>query len=76
MKIMEEYEFCERARKRGKYKILKGEVLVSARKYETNSWLQVQLANFQVISMYKKGASQQEILTAYAGMLNYRKNSF
>jgi len=57
MKIMEEYEFCERARKRGNYKILKGKVLISARKYETNSWIQVQLANLKVVRMYKKGAS-------------------
>jgi rSAM/selenodomain-associated transferase 2 len=76
MRIMEEYEFCERARKRGKYKILKGEVLISARKYETNSWVQVQLANFEVISMYKRGASQHDILNVYEQMLNYRKNSF
>jgi hypothetical protein len=55
---------------------LKGEVLISARKYETNSWLQVQLANFKVVRMYKKGASQKDILNTYTKLLKYRKNSF
>jgi GT2 family glycosyltransferase len=76
MMIMEEYEFCERAREKGRYKILDGYALISARKYETNSWLRVQLANAKVIRMYKKGASQQQMLSTYKQMLNYRKSAF
>jgi hypothetical protein len=76
MKIMEEYEFCERAKKIGKYKILKGEALISARKYDGNNWIDVQKANYKVVSMYKKGASQQDILETYKHMLTYRKNGF
>jgi hypothetical protein len=34
--------------------------LVSARKYEENSWLTVQLANLKIVKMYKKGASQSD----------------
>jgi rSAM/selenodomain-associated transferase 2 len=76
MKIMEEYEFCERARQKGRYRILNGSALVSARKYATNSWLRVQIANSKVVQMYKKGASQQEMLDNYRELLSYRKNSF
>ncbi|HZF64822.1 MAG TPA: TIGR04283 family arsenosugar biosynthesis glycosyltransferase [Chitinophagaceae bacterium] len=76
MKIMEEYEFCERVRKLARYKIINRAVLISARKYETNSWLRVQLANASVVRMYRKGASQQEMLDTYKRMLNYRKNAF
>lgn len=76
MKIMEEYEFCERARKKGKYKILKGQALISARKYDTNSWLRVQMANSKVVRMYKEGAAQQDMVDAYKRMLNYRQNAF
>ena len=76
LKIMEEYEFCERTRKNHRYKILKGSALISARKYETNSWLRVQLANSKVVAMYKKGASQQELIDTYKKMLSYRKNAF
>jgi len=61
MKIMEDYEFCQRARKTGKYKILKGTALVSNKKYSTNSWLKVQLANLKIVNMYKRGACQQEM---------------
>lgn len=74
MKIMEEYEFCERARKRARYKIMDGAALISARKYDTNTWLQVQLANATVVRMYKKGATQEEMLHTYRKMLSYRKD--
>jgi rSAM/selenodomain-associated transferase 2 len=76
MKIMEEYEFCQRARTVGRYRIMKGSALVSARKYDTNSWLTVQRANSKVVSLFRRGASQQEMLETYQHMLNYRKNAF
>lgn len=76
MKIMEEFEFCNRARQLGRYKIFKGEALVSARKYDTNSWLQVQLAHSKIFRMYDKGVSQQQMLDTYKQMLTYRKNAF
>lgn len=63
--LMEDFEFCERARKKGKYTILDGDALVSARKYEKNSWLQVQLANAKVVALYKRGAGQQQMAEEY-----------
>lgn len=74
--IMEEYDFCERARKLARYKIMNGEALISARKYEDNSWLRVQLANARIVKMYRNGASQEEILQTYQNKLHYRKNCF
>lgn len=76
MKIMEEYEFCKRARKVAKYVIMNKATLVSARKYEKNSWLQVQQANIAVMRLYKNGASQDTLLGTYQNMLKYRGNSF
>lgn len=76
MRIMEEFEFCARARKTGRYKILNGAALISARKYETNGWLRVQKANAAVVRLYKRGATQQQMLDTYKRMLNYRKNAF
>ena len=73
MKIMEEFEFCERARRHGKYKIINKSVLISARKYDSNGWLKVQLANFTVLRMYKKGARQESMVNRYKEMLNYSK---
>lgn len=70
--IMEDFEFTSRARKFGRYKIFQKSALISARKYETNSWLKVQRANYTVIRMYQKGASQEELIKTYKQMLNYR----
>jgi rSAM/selenodomain-associated transferase 2 len=72
MKIMEEFEFCARARKQGKYKIINKPVLISARKYNTNGWLTVQRANYTIVRMYQKGASQESMVLKYKEMLNYR----
>lgn len=72
MKIMEEYEFSKRARSNHNYKIFSKPALVSARKYDTNSWWRVQMANRRIVNMYKRGATQQEMIDAYKKMLNYR----
>ncbi|MET4080387.1 rSAM/selenodomain-associated transferase 2 [Pedobacter sp. UYP30] len=69
MKIMEEFEFCKRARKEGKYKIIRKAVSISARKYEKNSWLTVQKANFKVFKMYAAGAKQDDLVSTYRNML-------
>jgi rSAM/selenodomain-associated transferase 2 len=67
--IMEEYEFCDRLMKKYKYKIFADTALVSARKYEGRSWLKVQLANRRAVQLFKKGASQPEIVKIYKQML-------
>ena len=76
LKIMEDYDFLEKVWNTGKFKLVSKATLVSARKYETNSWLRVQLANLKVVKMYKSGASQQDMIDTYKRMLNYRKNAF
>lgn len=76
MKIMEEYEFCKRVRVNAKYTIIKKPVLVSARKYETNSWITIQRANAAIMRMYNQGATQEEMLGAYRQKLQYRDNAF
>ncbi len=63
--IMEEYEFCERLMQKARYKIFADAALISARKYEGRSWLQVQMANRKAIKSFKKGLPQQQILEAY-----------
>ncbi len=72
MQIMEDYEMVARARKQAKYKIIKKPCLVSARKYDTNSWLTVQRANHTIVQMYRKGATQQQMTERYKQMLAYR----
>ena len=76
MLIMEDYDFLERIWNKGKFKLIPKSTLVSARKYDENSWLRVQLANLKVVKMYKNGASQDAMIKAYHTSLNYRKNAF
>lgn len=76
MLIMEDYDFLQRIKEQGKFKLIPKPTMVSARKYDENSWLRVQLANYKVVKMYRNGASQEDMIKAYKEMLNYRDNSF
>ena len=67
--IMEDYEITGRAKEHGKYAIIKKEVLVSARKYESLSWYRVQKANFKMIRMYKNGDSPEKMVSEYKKLL-------
>lgn len=73
MRIMEDYDIVTRAKALGKYKIMPETALVSTRKYDTNSWLSVQRANYKIVQMYKKGASQQAMAERYKQMLMHVK---
>lgn len=69
--IMEEFDFFRRAQKAG-YRLaaLRGECLISARKYERNSWLRVQCANFLVFNLWSWGLAKPSVLKRiYWGML-------
>ncbi|MEP7277214.1 MAG: TIGR04283 family arsenosugar biosynthesis glycosyltransferase [Bacteroidota bacterium] len=72
MQIMEDYEIVVRAKKQGRYKIIQKNALISTRKYDTNSWYRVQKANYTIVQMYKRGASQQELVEKYQQLLTYR----
>ncbi len=76
MFIMEDYDYLERLWKKAAFKLIPKATLVSARKYEENSWLTVQLANLKIVKMYKKGASQSDMINQYKELLSYRKNAF
>lgn len=73
MRIMEDFEFTNRLREqKAKYKIFNKGALISDRKYDHNSWWKVQRANYTIVKMYKKGASQDEMVNKYRNMLDYR----
>lgn len=68
--IMEDYDFILRAKKKLKFRIIPKNITVSARKYKTNSYLRVQLANFIVMRMFlRKRASQEEMVKIYKSLL-------
>ncbi|HZB11498.1 MAG TPA: TIGR04283 family arsenosugar biosynthesis glycosyltransferase [Chryseolinea sp.] len=70
--IMEDYDLIQRIREHAKFKIIPENVLVSARKYEKNSWLRVQSANFIVFMMFFLKRHPSQMKEAYRKMLNYR----
>lgn len=68
--VMEEYDFLRRALKKYPLCILPKNVLVSARKYEHNSWFRVQLANLGAFTMFRRGVEPEKIRQFYKSMLN------
>jgi rSAM/selenodomain-associated transferase 2 len=69
--IMEEYDFLIRAQAAGKpFTVLPKNALVSARKYEGRTWLQVQVANFTVFNLWRFRLAQPATLKRlYAQLL-------
>ncbi|MCB2376269.1 TIGR04283 family arsenosugar biosynthesis glycosyltransferase [Hymenobacter sp. BT635] len=70
--IMEDFEIIQRIRRQGGFYIVPQDVVVSARKYETNSWLRVQLANLTAFSMFFLRLPPTRIARTYKALLNYR----
>ncbi|MBI5857550.1 MAG: TIGR04283 family arsenosugar biosynthesis glycosyltransferase [Sphingobacteriales bacterium] len=71
--IMEEYDLVKRAKDFARYKIFPKAALVSTRKYNSNSWLQVQRANYEIVRLYKKGVPQKELAEKYNQLLKNLK---
>jgi len=66
MAIMEEYELLKRVQKAGiPYHLMKGQTIVSARKYDDRSWLHVQLANTAAMLMWRAGVDSATIKRRY-----------
>ncbi len=70
--IMEDYDLISRLRRKYRFKIIPKNVIVSARKYETNSWLRVQLANLTVFIMYFLRQPPCKMKSFYKKVLRYR----
>lgn len=70
MMIMEDYDIIERARAQFPFRIIPRCVCVSARKYQSNNYFRVQWANLTIFRMYRRGASQEAMMTKYKSMLN------
>lgn len=68
--IMEDFDFFWRIKRRHPFKLILNDVLVSARKYEENSWLRVQLANLMAITCFQTGwLTRPQIKQLYQRML-------
>lgn len=70
--IMEDYDFIIRAEKEHKLKVMDNHALVSARKYDNNSYLRVNLTNLLIFLMFFLGFSQEKMVNTYKTLLDYR----
>ena len=75
--VMEDFEIIIRIRQVApnaarRFLIIPKDVLVSARKYDTNSWLRVQVANLTAFALFFLKAPPARIARTYKAMLNHR----
>ena len=68
--IMEDFEMIDRVRKNNiPFTIIQSKATVSARKYENNSWLKVNLINGYVFLKYKLGVHPTKLRKTYKSLL-------
>ena len=70
--IMEEYDLLRRLwrQNRSSFKVISKNVLISARKYDNNSWLRVQIANLIAMTLFRLGTSPLKIAHIYKKLLH------
>lgn len=71
-RIMEDFEFLKRLRDQASFRLIPKNIMISARKYDDNSYARVNIANIIVVMMYRFGASQETLVNTYKKLLNYR----
>lgn len=71
--IMEEYDLIQKIQRTAGFRIIPKDVIVSARKYDKNHYLQVNFANLAVFMMYFAGARQETMVHAYKSLIHHPK---
>lgn len=70
LRLMEDFDLVKRARAAGfRHQLIPNDALVSARKYDNNSWLRVNLVNLWVFLLFHFGISQDYLCKTYRQML-------
>lgn len=70
--IMEDFDIIRRIHKVARFLVIPKDVVVSARKYQTNSWLRVQVANLTAVVLFRCNVAPTRIARTYKLLLNYR----
>lgn len=71
--MMEDQEIIYRIKKQGKFKVLKGAVVTSARKYYDNGIYRMQRIFFQIWILYYLGYSQEKLLLLHRRLIRKHK---
>lgn len=69
LEIMEDFDLVDRMRRLGKFHVHPGEISVRPQKYQSVSYLKVQLANVFVYQMYRIGYQQEILKRTWSRML-------
>lgn len=69
--IMEDFEFSKRLKNTTRFKIIKSRAIVSARKYEKNSYLRVNSANLIAMTMFWLKVAPKKINSTYKSLIRY-----
>ena len=67
--IMEEYDFLRRARRQYKLVTIRKFAVVSSRKYRSNSWVKVQIANMITFNMFRLGVAPERMKRFYKSVI-------
>lgn len=74
--LMEDFELFKRMKELNvKYRIVKSNLVVSARKYECNSYLRVNLSNLLLIILFKMGYSSHKLKTIHDKLIRTPYNA-
>ena len=71
--VMEDYDIIRRGKKFSDFTLIQDDVEVSSRKYEENSYLRVNWANFIVFSLYYFGVKPRRLLSIYTKLIKHPK---
>jgi rSAM/selenodomain-associated transferase 2 len=75
--IMEDYDLLKRLwAAKIPFELIQKDVIISTRKYDSNSWLRVQIANGLAMFMFKRGRSAEDIKRVYKKLLNYKPENY
>ena len=68
--LMEDFEFFNRMKKnKVPYKIIKNDLIVSARKYKENSYVRVNFSNLLLVILFKMGYSSSKLKSLHSRLL-------
>ena len=68
--LMEDFEFFSRMKAQGvRYKIVENDLVVSARKYENNSCLRINLSNLLLVVLFKMGYAPKKLKALHNRLL-------
>ncbi|GAA0879699.1 TIGR04283 family arsenosugar biosynthesis glycosyltransferase [Algoriphagus jejuensis] len=73
--LMEDFELVKRIKSKTKFFIIPKSMTVSARKYQENSWLRIQLANLLIFTLFYLGVAPEKLKKSYSLFLHNGANA-